>query len=71
MAIGATLLVVIGGTTTIFYSREAAFPGLALCEGVGCRGEGGVTEVMDLAGDLGGALVLLFFEFITIERVLI
>ena len=66
LGIGAVVVIVgVGGTTTIFCSTVAAFPGLALLEGVACLGEGGVT---DLAGDLGAALVLLFFEFITLER---
>ena len=38
-------------------------------EGVAGRGDGGVAGLVGLAGDLGGALVLLFFEFITLERV--
>jgi len=68
LGIGAAVLVVVRGTTTMFCSRAAAFPGLALLEGVAGLGEGGATA---LAGDLVFALVLLFFEFITLERVLI
>ena len=69
MGMGATVVVVVGGTTTMFCSKGACLPCFPWFEGVAGRGDGGVAGLVGLAGDLGGALVLLFFEFITLERV--